>query len=131
MRLFPTYRALEAKLAEAATARIAAEDTARLALDRANRLETALAGMMAEERRTYRKFANYQAVQSGARFLPFPEEYTPPPVEEQAQGGPMEAPRPRTMRDLEAERNRKARAEADERRKRHMQTINEQIDKAG
>ncbi len=35
------------------------------------------------------------------------------------------------MRDVEAERNKKARTEAEERRKRTMQTINEQIDKAG
>ncbi len=131
LRLFPAYRALELKLADAASARIDAEDAARLALDRANRAETALAESSERERRTLYKFSNWQALATGCRVMPFPEEYTPPPVEEPAQGGPMEAPRPKTMRDVETERNRQARAKADEARKRALGIVQENIDKAG
>ncbi len=122
-RLIPAYRALEAELAECASARIQAED--------ARRNSNYDASVALEDRDCARKelstalkqIANFEALRSGP-IVPFPDVYQPMPMPEQELTVEERSPvLPRTMREYEQAARAVSRKAAEERRRGLFQAL--------
>ena len=112
LRLVPQYRALETEIEQAGSARLRAESDTREWKSRCHLAEEQRDKAQENLDRSIKQVANFQALMAGAHLVPFPDVYMPPARDESETGEISMRPGRRLMRDVQLERNRKAREQA-------------------